>query len=65
MVTGGRKEEVQKRGSYSEGSKGERKEGCDCCLVSAKRRSERRRKKVMEEGGKGVRECEEGKVGKE
>ena len=25
MVTGGRKEEVQKRGSYSEGSKGERK----------------------------------------
>ena len=36
MVTGGRKEEVQKRGSYSEGSKGERKEGCGCCLVSAK-----------------------------
>ena len=36
MVTGGWKEEMQKRGSYSEGSKGERKEGCGCCLVSAK-----------------------------
>ena len=58
MVRGRRrKEEMQKKESYSVGVREGGKEGCGCCLVSGGE------EKVWEEGGEGVREGKSGGEG--